>query len=67
MKKEQFDQLLGIYEALFSISTKGQDTILMAKCLNTFEYVLKKLTTESLIEVEEIPIPIPTHNKIKEE
>lgn len=59
MKKKNFEQLVSIYEALLTISTKGQDTILMAKCLNTFQLTLQNLTTEPFIETETEKIEIP--------
>lgn len=36
MDKQLFEQLVRIYNTLTTISTKGEDTIIMATCLTNF-------------------------------
>lgn len=49
MTKEQMIQLTRIYNTLMLISTKGEDTLVMADCLNA----LKALASEITIVSEE--------------
>lgn len=39
----QLKQLLKIYNDLTTISTKGEDTIIMAQCLNSFHLLILQL------------------------
>lgn len=38
--KEQLDQLTRIYNTMFEINTKGEDTLVMADCLRALEQVI---------------------------
>ena len=44
--QEHIDQLIKVYNTLLSISTKGEDTIVMGHCLSTMR--------ESLVELQKI-------------
>lgn len=37
MDKQLFEQLVRIYNTLTTISTKGEDTVVMATCLTSFK------------------------------
>jgi hypothetical protein len=41
--QEHIDQLIKVYNTLFSINTKGEDTIIMAQCLTTMRDTLVNL------------------------
>lgn len=49
MTKTQFKQFSRIFNALKTISTKGEDTLVMADCLRA----LQALSTEIVIEEDE--------------
>ena len=53
MKKNQLEQLVRIYNTLTTISTKGEDTIIMADCLTTMRPLLLELQQEMKIDVKE--------------
>ena len=40
ISKEQVEQLSRIYNTLLEISTKGEDTLVMADCLRALEQVV---------------------------
>ena len=40
---EYIEQLIRIYNTLFEISTKGEDTLVMADCLRAFKDIISKL------------------------
>lgn len=50
MNKNDLEQLIRVYNTLTEISTKGEDTILMANCLQAFRATLNKLQTEQAKE-----------------
>lgn len=41
--QEYFDQLIKVYNTLLSISTKGEDTIMMSQCLTVMRDTLVEL------------------------
>ena len=41
---EQVNQLARIYNTLLNISTKGEDTLVMADCLRAFEAVVNEIS-----------------------
>ena len=41
--KEQVEQLSRIYNTLLEISTKGEDTLVMADCLRAFQQVVNQV------------------------
>ena len=41
--KEQVEQLSRIYNTLLEISTKGEDTLVMADCLRALEQVVNQV------------------------
>lgn len=43
MNKQQLEQLIKIYNTLTTISTKGEDTLVMADCLRAFRYSISEL------------------------
>lgn len=46
--KEQIEQLTRVYNTLFEITTKGEDTLVMADCIRAFQQVI--------IEIKSNPI-----------
>ena len=50
--KEQIDQLTRIYNTMFEIQTKGEDTLVMADCLRALEQIIISIknNTESVEE-----------------
>lgn len=40
------EQLVKIYNTLLTISTKGEDTLVMADCLNAFRQVIMSMGAE---------------------
>lgn len=44
--KNYIDSLMQIYSALGSISTRGDDTIVMADCLRAFQSVILEMNKE---------------------
>lgn len=42
--QEQFMQLTRIYNTLLTVSTKGEDTMVMADCVRAFQQVLVELS-----------------------
>lgn len=53
MTKYQLEQLIRIYNTLTTISTKGEDTITMADCLNAFRPLLLELQQEMKKDIKE--------------
>lgn len=43
MEMQKLEQLVRIYNTLLTVSTKGEDTIIMAQCLSTMRQVLTEL------------------------
>ena len=43
MTKFQLEQLVRIYNTLTTISTKGEDTLIMADCLRAFRKVIEEI------------------------
>lgn len=50
----QLDQFNRIYNTLFSISTKGEDTLIMADCLRAFEKNLAAVNNNIITEESDI-------------
>lgn len=51
MTQEQFTQLFRIYNTLATVSTKGEDTIVMGDCLRALNALLSELNNaEKTIE-----------------
>lgn len=46
--KEQIEQLTRVYNTLFEITTKGEDTLVMADCIRAFQ--------QAIIEIKSNPI-----------
>ena len=42
------EQIINIFNALLTISTKGEDTITMAKCLQGLQYYIMSLPEENV-------------------
>lgn len=53
MNKDQLVQLVRIYNTLTTISTKGEDTLAMADCLNVFRPLLLELQQEMRNDIKE--------------
>ena len=53
MQKSQLEQLIRIYNTLTTISTKGEDTLIMADCLNAFRPLLLELQQEMKKDIKE--------------
>lgn len=51
--KEQIEQLIRIYNTFFEISTKGQDTLIMADCLRELGQIINIINSSSDINIEE--------------
>lgn len=58
MTREQAEQFINVYNALLKISTKGEDTKLMAQILNIME---------NLANTIQVVGPAPEEDKVKEE
>lgn len=43
MKQEQITLLAQIYNALLNISTRGEDTLIMAQCLNALRPLVEEM------------------------
>lgn len=50
MTIEQANQLVNIYNALLSINTKGEDTIIMAECLVALKTLLPQLKVDEEVK-----------------
>lgn len=50
MTIEQANQLINIYNTLLQISTKGEDTIIMAECLISLKTLLPQLKVDKEVE-----------------
>ena len=48
------EQIINIFNALLTISTKGEDTITMAKCLQSLQYYIMSLPEKVEEEMEEL-------------
>lgn len=45
MHQSQLEQLIKIYNTLTTISTKGEDTLIMADCLRAFRHSIEEQQT----------------------
>ena len=52
MTRQQAEQFISVYNALLTISTKGEDTKIMAKVLEAIEYLV------NTIKIQEDPAPV---------
>lgn len=50
MTIEQANQLINIYNALLQISTRGEDTVIMAECLVALKTLLPQLKVDKEVE-----------------
>ena len=50
---EQIEQLIRVYNTFFEISTKGQNTLIMADCLRELEQIINIINSNSDINIEE--------------
>lgn len=50
---EHFEILMKVYNTLFLISTKGEETVLMAQCLMALKDVLSKLQENTNMSSED--------------
>lgn len=55
--KEQLEQLTRIYNTMFEITTKGEDTLVMADCLRALEQVV--------IGIKQNPVSSENNNTFK--
>lgn len=44
--QEYINQLARVYNTLFNINTKGEDTLLLADCLRAFQAILSQMSQE---------------------
>ena len=44
--QEYINQLARVYNTLFNINTKGEDTLLLADCLRAFQAILGQMSQE---------------------
>ena len=59
--EKEIDILYKVYNTLYTISTKGQETLYMASCLNAITEVIHSLEAQN---VHTVTVPI---DEIKEE
>lgn len=52
MTQFQLEQLIRIYNTLTTISTKGENTIIMAECLNAFRPLLLQLQEQQEQQID---------------
>lgn len=52
MTQNQLEQLIRIYNTLTTISTRGEDTIIMAECLNAFHPLLVQLQEQQKQQID---------------
>ena len=52
MSQNQLEQLIRIYNTLTTISTKGEDTIVMAECLSTLRPLLIQLQEQQKQQID---------------
>lgn len=45
--REQLEQLARIYNTLLNVSTRGEDTLIMADCIRALERVIKQIDEEA--------------------
>lgn len=50
IKQAQLEQFARIYNTLCDISTKGEDTIFMASCLQTMKALVEEVSTQVIQE-----------------
>ncbi len=46
ISRDQLEQLVRIYNTLLNVSTRGEDTLIMADCLRALERVVKQINEE---------------------
>ena len=57
MNKEDLIKLVNIYNSLLDISTKGEDTIIMANCLNNLKSFIFEQQNKLQSGLTHFPIP----------
>lgn len=55
MKEHQVKSLTQIYNTLLLISTRGEDTMIMAECLKALQRVIEEGAKEAGLQVQEGP------------
>ena len=55
MKENQVKNLTQIYNTLLLVSTRGEDTVIMAECLKALQRVIEEGATEAGLSVQEGP------------
>lgn len=59
MTNEQLQQLARIYNTLLTVTTKGEDTVIMADCIRAFQAVLLEIRdsmgSDAITPVEAAP------------
>ena len=53
MNKQQYDMLVQINNALYQITTKGEDTLLMADILSAFRQLLPTINVQTEADRED--------------
>lgn len=60
MTNEQLQQLARVYNTLLTITTKGEDTVVMADCIRAFQQVLldirDSMGSNAIQVAEEAPV-----------
>lgn len=60
MTNEQLQQLARVYNTLLTITTKGEDTVVMADCIRAFQQVLLEIRdamgSNAIQVAEEAPV-----------
>ena len=54
ISKEQLEQLARIYNTLLNISTRGEDTLVMADCLRALETVIKNIDESNKSSIDSV-------------
>ena len=55
MKENQVKNLTQIYNTLLLVSTRGEDTVIMAECLKALQRVIEEGAKEAGLSVQEGP------------
>jgi hypothetical protein len=62
MSEKQIQDLTRLYNTLLLISTKGEDTLIMAECLKALQTIVEEGAAEAGIELKRKPV----ENEVKE-
>lgn len=55
MKEQQVKSLTQIYNTLLLVSTRGEDTVIMAECLKALQRVIEEGAKEAGLSIQEGP------------